>query len=148
MRVSTRVEYGLMALVDIAIHSENGVSVSTTEIADRQGISQKYLEQILPLLRQAKLIKAQKGLRGGYRLTKPVEEISLAEILNALDDSILAPMDVPKNEGNDALRGCLNDCLWKKINEQLAEFAKHKTLGEFLVECRGKLANGWDLYII
>ena len=79
MRVSTRVEYGLMALVDIAIHSENGESVSTTEIADRQKISQKYLEQILPQLRQAGLIKAQKGLRGGYRLGKPAEEVLLAE---------------------------------------------------------------------
>ena len=148
MKVSTRVEYGLMALVDIALHSEKGESVSTTDIAERQKISQKYLEQILPQLRQAGLIKAQKGLRGGYRLTKSAEEIYLADVFNALDDSILAEMESPEVEGNGALRGCINECLWGKINKNLSDFARKKTLGEFLAECRGKTSQEWDLYVI
>ena len=68
MRVSTRVEYGLIALMDIALHSENGSCVATWEIARRQNISKKYLEQILPQLRTGGFIKAQKGIRGGYTL--------------------------------------------------------------------------------
>ena len=148
MRVSTRVEYGLMALVDIAIHSENGESVSTTEIAERQKISQKYLEQILPQLRQAGLIKAQKGLRGGYRLGKPEEEVLLADVFNALDDSILAEMESPKEEGDGELRGCINECLWEKINKNLLDFAKGKNLSEFITECRNKSIKGWDMYVI
>ena len=89
MKVSTRVEYGMLALTDIALHSENGSSVSAPDIAERQGISQKYLEQILTHLKQAGLIRAQKGLRGGYALTRPAGKIRLSEILNALDNSIL-----------------------------------------------------------
>ena len=71
MKVSTRVEYGMLALTDIAMHSESGSRVSAPDIAERQGISQKYLEQILTHLKQAGLIRAQKGLRGGYALTRP-----------------------------------------------------------------------------
>ena len=93
MRVSTRVEYGMIALTDIAINCEDGSSVSTSDISERQRISQKYLEQILPLLRQAGLVRAQKGIRGGYTLSHPVDEIFLSDILNALDNSILAQMD-------------------------------------------------------
>ncbi|MBR5657817.1 MAG: Rrf2 family transcriptional regulator [Lachnospiraceae bacterium] len=148
MRVSTRVEYGLMAITDIALHSENGGSVSTTEVAERQKISQKYLEQILPLLRQAGLIKAQKGLRGGYRLSRPANKIVIADVLNALDDSILAEMEIPEEEEDGALRGCINECLWGKINKKLSDYAKSVTLGEFLAECREKNTVEWDLYVI
>ena len=146
MRVSTRVEYGVMALTDIALHSENGQSVSTAEIAERQKISQKYLEQILPQLRQSGLIKAQKGLRGGYRLSKPADRITIEDVFNALDDGILATMDPEQEDGT--LRNSINECLWGKINKELADFAKKKTLGEFLIECRETIAEGWDLYVI
>ena len=89
MKVSTRVEYGMLALTDIALYSENGSSVSGPDIAERQNISQKYLEQILTHLKQAGLIRAQKGLRGGYTLSRPADSIRLSEVLNALDNGIL-----------------------------------------------------------
>ena len=82
MRVSTRVEYGLIALTDIVLYGENGSAVSAPDIAQRENISHKYLEQILLLLRQAGFIIAQKGIRGGYALAKP------AELLNALTKSV------------------------------------------------------------
>ena len=76
MRVSTRVEYGMLALADIVLYSENGTSVSAPEIAEREEISQKYLEQILTQLKQAGLIRAQKGLRG--RQVKRTDEACAA----------------------------------------------------------------------
>ena len=79
MKVSTRVQYGMLALTDIALYSENGSAVSGPEIAERQDISQKYLEQILTHLKQAGLIRAQKGLRGGYTLARPADQIRLSE---------------------------------------------------------------------
>ena len=138
MKVSTRVEYGVMALLEIAKHSENGESVSATEIAEKQKISQKYLEQILPQLRQAGLIKAQKGLRGGFRMT---------EVFNALDDSILADMETI-GEPESSFRSSVNACLWGKINAKLNAFAADKTLGDLLAECSEYQAESWDLYII
>ena len=145
MKVSTRVEYGMLALTDIALHSENGSSVSAPDIAERQGISQKYLEQILTHLKQAGLIRAQKGLRGGYALTRPAGRIRLSEILNALDNSILEETGT----GNGGtLRDAVNACLWQKMNRTMIDFAESKTLAEFLTDCRQQLTGEWDLYEI
>ena len=145
MKVSTRVEYGMLALTDIALHSENGSSVSAPDIAERQGISQKYLEQILTHLKQAGLIRAQKGLRGGYALTRPAGKIRLSEILNALDNSILQETGTG-NSGT--LRDAVNVCLWQKMNHQMISFAESKTLSEFLTDCRQRMTGEWDLYEI
>ena len=145
MKVSTRVEYGMLALTDIALHSENGSSVSAPDIAERQGISQKYLEQILTHLKQAGLIRAQKGLRGGYALMRPAGKIRLSEILNALDNSILEETGTG-NSGT--LRDAVNACLWQKMNRTMVDFAEGKTLSEFLTDCRQQLTGEWDLYEI
>ncbi|MBO6162172.1 MAG: Rrf2 family transcriptional regulator [Eubacterium sp.] len=147
MRVSTRVEYGVIALTDIVIHSENGSSVSAPDIAQRQKISHKYLEQILLLLRQAGFITAQKGLRGGYTLACSPEEVTLSDVLNALDMNILADMDPKDEEGG--LRPVVRDCFWEKINSNLNQYASGLTLKAFADQCKNKkIGEDWDLYVI
>ena len=145
MKVSTRVEYGMLALTDIALHSENGSSVSAPDIAERQGISQKYLEQILTHLKQAGLIRAQKGLRGGYALTRPAGKIRLSEILNALDNSIL---EETGSGNSESLRDAVKACLWQKMNRTMIDFAEGRTFSEVLTDCRLQLTGEWDLYEI
>ncbi len=144
MKVSTRVEYGLIALTDIVIHGENGVSVSAPEIAQRQNISHKYLEHILLLLRQAGFIKAQKGLRGGYALACSPEKITLSDVLNALDKSILDHMDSKNKEG---LGNAVNECFWGKINGSLNTYTDSLTLSDFATQCRDA-SSKWDMYVI
>lgn len=146
MKFSTRVEYGMIALTDIALHSESGSSVSAPDIAERQGISQKYLEQIMTHLKQTGIIRAQKGLRGGYTLARPTDGIRMSEILNALDNSILEETESGGNSGS--LRDAVNDCLWRKMNRAMIAFAENKTFSEFLAECREKLQDEWDFYVI
>lgn len=146
MKFSTRVEYGMIALTDIALHSESGSSVSAPDIAERQGISQKYLEQIMTHLKQTGIIRAQKGLRGGYTLARPADGIRMSEILNALDNSILEETESGGNSGS--LRDAVNDCLWRKMNRAMIAFAENKTFSEFLAECREKLQDEWDFYVI
>ena len=148
MKVSTRVEYGMLALTDIALYSDNGSSISAPEIAERQKISQKYLEQILTHLKQAGLIRAQKGLRGGYALTRTADKISIAEVLNALDSDILDEMSNTGNETERNLRNAVSVCLWEEMNRLLIEFAERKTLSDFMQECRNQMSGEWDLYII
>ena len=147
MRVSTRVEYGLIALMDIALHSENGSCVATWEIARRQNISKKYLEQILPQLRTGEFIKAQKGIRGGYTLACSPGYVTLADILNALDISVLEEMEIPDSSGG-TLDSIINICLWGKIKSSLKKFAEGITLAEFAGQCRSMLSEDWDMYMI
>ncbi len=146
MKFSTRVEYGMIALTDIALHSESGSSVSAPDIAERQGISQKYLEQIMTHLKQAGIIRAQKGLRGGYTLARPADRIRMSEILNALDNSILEETESRGDSGS--LRDAVNVCLWQKMNRSMIDFAENKTFSEFLAECREQLSDEWDFYVI
>ena len=147
MKVSTKVQYGMLALTDIALYSENGSAVSGPEIAERQDISQKYLEQILTHLKQAGLIRAQKGLRGGYTLSRPADQIRLLEILNALDNSILEEMDPAGEPDGRSLRDAVNDCVWKELNHSIAAFAESRTLSDIMQKCR-ELSGDWDMYVI
>ena len=147
MKVSTRVEYGMLALTDIALYAGEGNSVSGPDIAERQGISQKYLEQILTHLKQAGLIRAQKGLRGGYTLSRPAEQILLSEVLDALDKDILED-PYHAGDGERTLRGAVNACLWKELNRSLTEFAESRTLASLAEECRDYPAGSWDMYMI
>ena len=147
MKVSTKVQYGMLALTDIALYSENGSAVSGPEIAERQDISQKYLEQILTHLKQAGLIHAQKGLRGGYTLARPAAQIRLSEILNALDNSILEETDPAGETDGRSLRGAVNDCVWRELNHSVTVFAESRTLSDIMQKCR-ELSGAWDMYVI
>jgi len=146
MKVSTRVEYGLIALTDIVINCEKGSSVSAPDIAQRQNISHKYLEQILLSLKQAGFIKAQKGIRGGYAMACSPDKINLSDVLNALDNSILAEMDIA--EADSGLRPVINECFWEKININLNRYARSLTLSEFASQCQKKITREWDNYVI
>ena len=146
MRVSTRVEYGLIALADIVIHCENGQSVSAPDIAKRQNISHKYLEHILLPLRQAGFITAQKGLRGGYVLSCKPDRVKLTDVLNALDNTLLAEMEKDESEGN--LRSVINRFFWQEINSNLKDYTDRMSLSDFVSQCRNGVSEGWDLYVI
>ena len=84
MKLSTKGRYGLRAMIDLARFSENE-PVSISSIATRQDISERYLEQLFGLLKKAGLIKSIRGASGGYVLDKPVEAISVGDILSAVN---------------------------------------------------------------
>ena len=137
MKISTRVEYGLIALTDIAINCEDGNTVSSADIAQRQNISQKYLEQIIMGLRQGGFVKGHKGSRGGYMLSRPAGKIYLSEILNALDNSILADVRDEDDEGGSDIRTSVDSCVWNKLNGYLRTFTGNLTLADLINEYKG-----------
>ena len=134
MKINTKVELGIVALTDIAVHSENGESVRSSDIADRQNISQKYLEQILLGLRQGKFVKAHKGIHGGYQLSRPADRIMLCDILNALDNNILANTYEPDDKQPDGIRASVNNCLWSNLNSYMRSFIEDMTLADLIKE--------------
>ena len=148
MKVSTRVEYGLIALTDIAMHSDNGKAITASDIADRQHISLKYLEQILMSLKQAGFVRSQKGVGGGYMLSRSSGNIVMSDILNALDTTILADTYSSESETEEGLRTLVNNCFWEKMNEYLRSFTSNLTLSELITRCNGKADEQWDMYMI
>ncbi|MBR3447747.1 MAG: Rrf2 family transcriptional regulator [Oscillospiraceae bacterium] len=144
MKFTAKAEYGLAALADIAIHSEQGEKTTTVEIAQRQNISHKYLEQILLQLRQANLIRASKGQKGGYSLMRPASGIHISDVLNALDSSILA--DAAEIGSESGLRRNIKDCLWDKMNGAMRACTDRMTLAELIEQ--GICADDSGNYVI
>lgn len=127
MKISTKVECGIIALIDIAIHSQSESVVKINSIAERNNISAKYLEQIFPLLKQSNIISSVKGANGGYILTRDASDITLSEIVNALDNTILSVTTFNDKLVSDASTA-INDCLWIPINDYLCSFSEKLTL--------------------
>jgi Rrf2 family iron-sulfur cluster assembly transcriptional regulator len=130
MKLSTKGRYAVMAMIDIGQHSE-GKPVSLAEIADRQEISQEYLEQLFAKLRKAGLVESARGPGGGYRLARDASEIPVAEIITAVDE----PLRVTRCEG-DAIDGCVKGercCahdLWSSLGRQMMAFLASITLDD------------------
>lgn len=91
MKLTTRSEYALLALIHLARHEGDGY-VTVQAIAEAQGVPHRFLEQLLLVLKRARLVKSQKGQRGGYRLGRPPGRIQLAEVIRLLDGA-LAPTE-------------------------------------------------------
>ena len=128
MKMSTKGRYAVMAMIDIGAHS-GGAPVSLAEIAERQDISQEYLEQLFGKLRKAKLVESARGPGGGYRLAREPVDIPIAEIVEAVDE----PLRVTRCDG-DALDGCVKGercCahdLWSSLGRQMMYFLASVTL--------------------
>lgn len=122
MKLSTKGRYGLRALVDLAVHSETG-PVSIQSIANRQEISVSYLEQLVGKMRRAGLVISVRGATGGYRLAKSPSEISVGDVLRALEGTLEA-VDCPGNSEVSACKAsqkCVTKYVWKKINESISQ---------------------------
>ena len=135
MKMSTKGRYAVMAMIDIATHSD-GEPVSLAEIAERQDISQEYLEQLFGKLRKQKLVESARGPGGGYRLARPMSEIPVAKIIAAVDEELQFTRC-----GGDAVEGCVKGerCnahdLWSSLGRQMMAFLASVSL-EDVVEKR------------
>lgn len=134
MRISTRGEYGLRALIELGM--EPGTALSLRDVAQRQQISLDYLEQIVPSLRNAGLIEARRGAHGGYLLAKPAAEITAHDALVALEGNF-NPMaciseEVDESEACLASGSCTVQELWSEMKSAVEEVLKNKTLAEMI----------------
>ena len=127
MRISTKVECGIIALLDIALNTHDEKTVKANAISKRNHISAKYLEQILPLLKQSDLITSVKGASGGYRISRELGDITLYEIVNALDKSILMASEF-SGELEQNATDAIEKCLWEPMTSYLCKYTRRLTL--------------------
>ena len=127
MRISSKVECGIIALIDIAVNARGNNIVKLNAISKRNNISAKYLEQIVPLLKHGNFLKSVKGSGGGYALSRDPSEISVNEIVNALDDTIFSP-SVFNEQLEPTATSAIAECLWEPVNDFLQQFSEKLTL--------------------
>lgn len=129
MKITTRGEYGLRALMELGVAPDKGLSLR--DIAHKQHISLDYLEQIVPALRNAGLIRAKRGAQGGYLLAKPADEITVYDALVALEGS-MDPMQCLTVEGCLASGSCAVQEVWQEMKTAVESVVKRLTLAELL----------------
>lgn len=136
MKLSTKGRYGLRALIDLAQHSEHE-AVSISSIAQRQNISESYLEQLVARLRKAGLVMSIRGAQGGYRLAKPADTISVGDVLRALEGNLRAvECAALTQKGCQGSELCVAKYVWEKINESIAATVDEMMLGQLVEESR------------
>jgi len=134
MNISTKGRYGLRAMVDMAVHSL-GDFIPLKIIAERQNISENYLEQVFSVLKKAKLVKSARGAQGGYTLAKAASKITVGEVLRILEGDLNISGDDDGVLGLDkTIKVCINTMVWQKVNVQINNVVDSVTLQDLVEE--------------
>jgi Rrf2 family protein len=135
MKLSAREQYGLRAMIELGRRYGEG-PVSLSDVAQSQGISLGYLEQIAPLLKGSHLVESTRGVRGGYKLTRAPSEITVGDIVRALEEGYIMPLKcIPGAEGEDSCtrKGvCTARDVWKRMHEGMVEVLDSTTLADLV----------------
>ncbi len=132
MKISTKGRYALRMLIDLAFNQGDGY-VSLKDIAERQGISKKYLEQIVPLLNKSGILRTNRGYQGGYRLARTAEKYTVGEILELTEGS-LAPIACLDTEENICPRRgeCITLSMWEGLHKVIKDYLFGITLQDII----------------
>ena len=132
MMISSRGRYVLRVLADLAEHA-NGGYIPMKDVAERQQISLKYIEKIMPVLTREKIVDGLHGKGGGYRLNRPPEEYPLGEILRLTEGS-LAPVHCLESDAKGCVRAdrCPTLAMWERFNKLTNEFFDSVTLADLI----------------
>ena len=137
MKLTTKGRYAVMAMADLASNSNRG-PISLTEISLRQNISLAYLEQIFIKLKNNKLVKSSRGVKGGYILEKPASEIKLSNIINAVDEKVktLNCKKQSKRGCNNKSTKCITHNLWDQLDQHINGFFEKVKLEDLIDKSR------------
>jgi Rrf2 family protein len=134
MKISTKGRYGLRAMVDIAVNSM-GDFIPLKLIAERENISENYLEQVFSILRKSDLVKSIRGAQGGYALSKDPSKITVGEVLRALEGELTITGDDPDvmQEGK-TIEATINTAVWQCVNNSINSVVDSITLENLVDE--------------
>ena len=139
MRLTTKGRFAVTAILDLALRHQQG-PVTLAGIGARQGISLSYLEQLFGKLRRHALVESVRGPGGGYRLARPTEKVSVADIILAVDE----PLDATQCGGMENCqedKRCMTHNLWATLNEKLYDYLSSVTLQDLVNEQLAKNGN-------
>lgn len=132
MKLSAKSRYALHLMLELAMQEE-GVNLSVKTVAESRGISEKYLEQIIPVLVRSGMVRSVRGAKGGYRLVKNPEEYTVGAILRTVEGS-LAPVSCMDDEVNQCARckACVTLELWEQVDQAISNVVDHVTLADLV----------------
>jgi len=139
VKVSTRGDYACRALLSLALHADTQGPTSVRDIAERTGLPQPYLEQILLALKGAGLVRSKRGVGGGYVIARDPRDITLGQIVSAVDGPIVAgDFGRPHENGACEHEGqCVLLAVWSDVGEHMREHLDSFTLADMVGRARG-----------
>ena len=146
MQMSTRGRYGVRLMVALALNYGNGTAL-LREVARREGISEKYLGQIIIPLKSAGLVLSQRGSRGGYALARSPETITVKDVVEAIEGKIAAVLCVSDPEACARATSCVATGVWKKLSEDIERSLSSFTLAALARQARELAAAEADYQI-
>ena len=139
MNLTTKGKYAVTAVLDLAVQEQANIRYSKiAEVAERQSIPAPYLEQIFSFLRKAKILSAARGPKGGFKLSRPRDQIMIGEIINAVEKN----MDATQCSGEGSCNGgskCIAHNFWMDFNDNVNEFLMTKSLDDVISNRRGSV---------
>ena len=143
MKISTKGRYALRMLVDLAEHSNDGF-IALKDVAERQGISKKYLEQIIPVLNRAGVLQTNRGYRGGYKLANSPNKFTVGEILRLTEGSF-APVSCLEQDPVQCERSaeCATLSMWKGLYQVINEYLDGITIQDLLDKQKENYSNDY-----
>lgn len=138
MRMSTKAQYAVRAMVNLNIHS-NGAPVALRDISLREGISLTYLEQLFVKLRRGRIVKSVRGPGGGYLLARPAKQIQVDEIIDSVEESLVPVSCMDRKNGCACEDQCVTHNVWQGLGERIRDFLSAITLEELTLEAKAKL---------
>lgn len=132
MKLTSKGRYAVTAMLDLAFHTETG-PVTLSEISKRQDISLSYLEQLFTRLRKQQLVRSTRGPGGGYSLNKPADQLTVAEIVAAVDETVDTRRCSGASNCHDG-RQCLAHELWDDLSQQIFGFLEDISLQDLMEE--------------
>ncbi len=143
MKISTKGRYALRMLLDLAEHQNDGF-IALKDIAKRQGISKKYLEQIVPILNKTDMLKTNRGFQGGYMLAKPPDKYTVGAILRLTEGS-LSPVACLDQDPIQCERSseCATLPIWQGLNKVINDYLDGITLQDVLDRQRESYSNNY-----
>lgn len=149
LKVSTKGRYGLRAIVDLAINFKDG-QVSLKSVAQRQGLSENYLEQLFSSLKKSGLVKSVRGAQGGYLLSKPAEKITVGDVLRSLEGTLcpVECIDLDMPTRCDRADVCVTAIVWIKLRDKINEVVDSITIADLILEFENKTKNDDYIYYI
>ena len=128
MKISTKGRYSLIFLIDLAEHSDEG-SIALNDVASRKNISKKYLEQIVPILNKAGVLKSNRGSKGGYSLSVAPSKITVGSILRVTENSLMEDTDAAAADSEDDI---LTLFVWQGLNETINNYLDNITIQDII----------------
>lgn len=147
MKLSTKGRYGTQVMLDLALHHGKG-RILLKDIAKRQGISESYLEHLMPLLKAAKLVNSSRGAHGGYTLAKPPHGVKLIDIIQALEGTLAPAECVTTPRVCRRAKSCVARDIWTEVKDAIDKVLESNTLQDLVERQREKEGQKTSMYHI